>query len=225
MPTQSAASDRTERVHCNTCGHATNHELLFSTNTSDTTIYENEFEVGWYHRYSVLKCLGCDTICLRQESHFSEHDYQNIRTTFFPPQMARRAPEWLDELDEGLAALLREIYAALQIESIRLAMMGARAALDMYITAKVGDVGSFPRKLAALADRGLISSQHRQVLEAALDAGNAAAHRGHLPTQGEMGLVMDIVENVLHFAILDPAAAQLGQSIPPRSSVDEAAGA
>jgi hypothetical protein len=44
---------------------------------------------------------------------------------------------------------------------------------------KVGDVGTFEQKLKALEDDGYVSKRNREVLDAALDAGNATAHRGH----------------------------------------------
>jgi len=56
--------------------------------------------------------------------------------------------------------------------------MGARTLVDMAISDKVGDVGTFDHKLQALEDGGFISKLNRGVLDAALDAGNATAKPG-----------------------------------------------
>src|SRR5262245_55988073 len=115
MPEPEQLPLTTERVYCNGCARETNHQQLCIHRTADTSLYEEEFEVGWYHRYTLLKCLGCDTICLRQESLFSEsHPTDPPRTTFFPPPLARRSPDWLDELSPEQSSLLREVYTALQ---------------------------------------------------------------------------------------------------------------
>jgi hypothetical protein len=93
------------------------------------------------------------------------------------------------------------------------------AAIDMIMTDKVGDVGSFGKKLEALEKNGVIGSKNREVLEAALDAGSAAAHRGYQPTTDDMGAVMDIVENLLQAAYhLNSLAERLKKATPARNA-------
>jgi len=58
-------------------------------------------------------------------------------------------------------------------------MMGARALVDIFMTEHLGDIGGFQQKLDSLENEGYLSKVNRQVLEAALEAGHAAAHRGH----------------------------------------------
>src|SRR5258708_1185612 len=96
-------------------------------------------------------------------------------------------------------------------------MMGARTLVDMLIVEKVGDVGGFKDKLKELENAGFVSSQNREVLWAALDVGNAAAHRGHAATEAEVQAVMDIVENMLQAVYVFPdMARRLKQSTPQR---------
>ena len=75
--------------------------------------------------------------------------------------------------------------------------MGARTLVDMLMLEEVGDAGTFREKLKALLDRGIISERGTEVMEVALDAGSAAAHRGYNPDAEILSAVMDIVENVL----------------------------
>jgi hypothetical protein len=96
-------------------------------------------------------------------------------------------------------------------------MMGARTLVDMLILEKVGDVGNFKKKLEALEKAGFVSSRNREVLYAALDVGNAAAHRGHAANESEVHSVMDIVENMLQAVYVFPdEAKKLKQSTPRR---------
>jgi hypothetical protein len=95
--------------------------------------------------------------------------------------------------------------------------MGIRAVVDVVILENVGDVGSFAKKLATLEERGFIGRQQRQFLEAVLDAGNAAAHRGHAANAEELESAMDIVENLLQAVyVLETAAEHVRRRTPPR---------
>lgn len=217
MPELPVPSPRVERVYCNSCGRETRHEVLFTVNTKDTEMVDDEFEVGWYHHHGVLKCLGCETVCLRLESYFSESGHGDPpQTTFYPPPLARRAPDWLEDVPESQQALLKEVYAALQADSRRLAVMGMRAVLDLYLVTKVEDRGTFTEKLTQLSEQGFIGVRQRDVLAAAIETGHAAAHRGYQPTQEAMQAVLDIVENLLQAELLHPTATALRAATPPR---------
>ena len=135
----------------------------------------------------------------------------------FPPSTARRRPVWESQLPWPLQHLIREIYDALHSGGRRLAVMGARTLVDMAIIDKVGDVGTFEDKLKTLENQGFVSKRNREVLDAALDAGNASAHRGYQFKPNEVNQVMDIVENLLQaIYVLQPAADKIKSVTPPR---------
>jgi hypothetical protein len=95
--------------------------------------------------------------------------------------------------------------------------MGTRTALDMLLLDKIGDVGSFPQKLEQMEKAGHLGRQNREYLAAALDAGNAAAHRGFQPEEQLLMHVMDILENLLQAVyVLASAAKELKKATPPR---------
>ncbi|MNC51388.1 hypothetical protein D3C75_1006780 [compost metagenome] len=119
-------------------------------------------------------------------------------------------------LPKGWIGLLNEVYSALHSNSRRLAMMGARALVDVYMNDTVSDVGGFEQKLKALVVQGHISANDKDVLAAALEAGHAAAHRGHVASESEVNHVMDIVESLLQKHALKISAAELKKGIPGR---------
>jgi hypothetical protein len=164
----------------------------------------------------MLECCGCEEVMLRRSHEFSEDD--GVAISFFPPRASRWLPTWNTALPWEMRSLLREIYTALQADSLRLAMMGARTAIETAMISKVGDNGTFADNLQALEDSGNVSKTNRKFLEAALDAGSAAAHRAHVPTPEQMNTVMDIVENLLHsLFVLEKPSTALKAAIPPRS--------
>ncbi|WP_455927318.1 DUF4145 domain-containing protein [Pseudomonas capeferrum] len=115
--------------------------------------------------------------------------------------------------------MLREIYAALHADSRRLAMMGARTVVDMYMNDTVGDIGGFDKKLNKLVTDDHLGGQDKDVLKTALEAGHAASHRGHLPSPSEINHVMDIVENLIQKKALQRSAAELKKGTPARALV------
>ena len=112
--------------------------------------------------------------------------------------------------------LLKESYIALHAGSLRLATMGARSLLDMYMNEILGDVGGFAQKLNLLVERGYVSRQHKDILTPALEAGHAVTHRGHRPMLPDVNLVFDIVENLLHTWVLSKKSEGMKSRIPKR---------
>ncbi len=137
---------------------------------------------------------------------------------YFPPAMVRDPPSWRFKLPGNMRELLEEIYRSLDAENLRLPMMGARTLVDMMIVEKIGDVGGFKEKLKELEAEGFVSSHNRESLYAALEVGNAAAHRGHAATESEVQAVMDIVETMLKAIYVFPELAQnLKKTTPART--------
>jgi len=164
----------------------------------------------------MLECCGCEMVTLRCTESCPEIGY--FETEYFPPRVSRRLPTWIVEVGNlQIMSLLRETYAALHADSRMLAMMGARALIDLVMFDKVGDRGTFGEKLDALSSKGYVSTLNRQFLEAALEAGHAATHRGHEPTAEDVNRVMDIIENLLQAVyVLKGAADKLKKATPKR---------
>lgn len=200
--------------HCNSCGGVTRHEVLAAKKTEEADCDQrgNEFLLA-SDNYEMLECRGCESVTLRHTSYFAG----DTTVTHYPPPVSRRLPGWTPKLPEKIRGLLEEVYVALQNNSRRLAAMGARALLDSVMIDTVGDLGNFKEKLQAMEERGTISKVNRQTLEAALDAGSAAAHRGHRASSDEVNAVMDIVENLLQAVYhLPNLADRLKKVTPPR---------
>ncbi len=164
----------------------------------------------------MLECCGCESVSLKKEFYFSEWDDTEVE--YYPPQVSRQLPRWYEELPGEMDELLQEVYSALHADSRRLALMGARTLVDMYMNEQLGDIGGFETKLSALERNGLISKLNKEYLEAALNAGHTAAHMAHKARVVEVNQVIDIVENLLQNYVLKEAAENLKVKTPSRKS-------
>lgn len=205
-----------QKIHCNTCRRKTDHRLLKNVEgDSDSEQYDEYSTIWWVTTFDLLQCCGCREAVLRRTYEFSEWQESDVR--YFPPRVSRHPPSWVHSLPNDLRLLLEEVYRALDADNHRLPMMGARTLVDMVMVEKVGDVGGFPAKLMELQKAGFVSPKNREVLEIALDAGSATAHRGFSASASAVNVVMDIVENMLQAVYVFPRVAKkLKESTPPR---------
>lgn len=208
------------KSHCNRCRQETSHVAVFKKQNEVSADIEGVGEIYWVTTHRLLECCGCQDISLSKAVYFSEAD--DIQTHFYPPRVSRHKPAWHGELPTDYEQLLVEVYSCLHADNRRLAMMGARALIDLFILRKVGDLGDFSKGMDALEKEGFISVKDRLVVKAAIEAGHAAAHRGYLPTATDLERVMDIVENIIQHDVLHESAAVLRAATPERQRTRKA---
>lgn len=203
--------------HCNECSQETRHKLIKLIRKGrefNSDIYPVSVGSDW----EILQCCGCDEVSMSRVDWFSEDDPDERQApTFFPPRVSRRKPEWLTKGEApNYQELLDEVYVALHADSRRLAMMGARAVIDMAIVKQVGDKGTFAQGLKGLQAAGLMGSLDVPLIEAAFNAGSASMHRAHNPSQESLSTVIDIVERVIHAEVLFEKVQKLQAATPIR---------
>lgn len=223
------------RAHCNSCGGQRN-----SFVRADYTKHGSggHGAVDWSDTYQVLECRGCGEVIVRHEHRFSEdthdeqdpetgkwHEVMNVKATYFPPALVRPLPKWFADLetrDQLLAELLREVYAALESDSLVVATAGTRILLDRVMVLLIGEnAGGFADKLTAMANKGIIGAEDRELLAAMIDAGHAASHRGYRPPREHLETILDTIENLLHRKfVLQSAAAEIRAATPGRAKRD-----
>ena len=200
--------------HCNQCLRKTRHEVIAVRELKEQEDVEPRFCINWVTTYTMLECRGCGAVTLRRRVVSPDLDVDD--THYYPPPISRQIPRWHYELPNDFRDLLKESYAALQAGSRRLAIMGARSLVDMFMNTALGDIGGFQKKLNKLVADGYLSEQNRDVLETALEAGHAVIHRGHSPQKDDVNLVFDIVENLLQTMVLERKSEQLKKRTPKR---------
>jgi len=214
-----------DELFCNKCGKKTNHEILCSVSKDGA-----DGEVSWSTEYGTLECGGCGEITFRKRYYFSEWDERavggkdNVEETLFPPRLFRQRPIWIGDLPEPLRSVLDEVYIALQNHMRSLSTAGIRTVLDAILVDKVGDKGTFADKLKVFEQRSFVDETEYERLTIALETGHAAVHRGFVPDEDDLIVVMDILEPLIeklyvldkrNQEMLDKARTLQGK-IPPK---------
>lgn len=186
--------------------------------------------------YKILECRGCGQYYFKSSSSNSE-DYnyyfdeetgaearEDIETIqYWPPAAKRRPPEWVDDIyfeDRVLGSLLNVVYTALSNNLGVLAAIGMRTVFDRASKLlRIDHEKTFQQKLNDLKSCDHITNKDVKILNALIDAGSAAAHRGWQPKPKQLDDMMKILESFLHRAfLLEEIGFELNKEVPKRRS-------
>lgn len=190
-----AESGKIVQAPCSECVRKTKHEVLFETHQRDEETIDT---------YVMMSCGGCSTISMGHQRLWITDG--SVDHGYYPSPVSRKMPGWMflwsiglgrAKGDAAIGAVMMEVYQAVDGGQNRLAAMGIRALLEQVMIQKVGDLQGFNTKLDAFQNAGFISAIQRDAMRATLDVGDAAMHRGFVPTEKDLTLALDIVEGVL----------------------------
>ena len=145
------------------------------------------------------------------------------RITHWPPPVIRPKPEWSRQPHfvtkyRIVSRLLDDVYGTLNAGLKVPTAVAARTVFDA--ASKELDVDPskpFFQKLDELRNKGRIGEDERRTLDVLVDAGNAGAHRGWIPSTDQLDTILSILEEFLHRAfVLKQKADNLSKEIPPR---------
>ncbi|MCK9988876.1 MAG: hypothetical protein AzoDbin1_05348 [Azoarcus sp.] len=213
------------KAHCNSCGGERNHERLKQIDKRWSEEVGNGYQISGGDTYYVLECRGCESVKILHESWFSEDTGPTgdpyIKQVYYPSSIFRPHPRWFQSLDSAwhISKLLREIYQAMQNDAPSLAAMGIRAVIEAIMIDKVGDQGTFRKNLSEFQNKGFISTFQLGILEAVLELGHASIHREFIPDTDQLGVALDIMENLVHeLYLLEDRAKDTVKNLPKRKA-------
>lgn len=201
-------------VYCNRCGGDTWHLIVGQRRKESGAQVEDGYAISFVEKSEFIECQVCQQTRIRVTQWNSENDVDSI--VFHPPASKHKAPPWLRELPPEYRYLALEIYSALDAESYSLALMGARALLDVYVSRHTDVPNDFRKKLDDLCKQGALSAKHAEILWPAFDAGSAAAHRGYRPSECNVITAVQVVENLIQQEVLGEQTQKLQAETPRR---------
>lgn len=202
------------------------------------SLEDNEIGVWWKIDYRILKCRACNYVYFRKDEISSEDIEGNYnlqewepypyKVSYWPSPIRRKAPDWIiqiDSFDSNLGLLVGELYGTINNDLYVAAAIVVRTIFDgVSVHLGINPALSFVDKLQELETGGKISKDEKVALDALINAGSAAAHRGWRPKPQELDVMVSILETFLHRTfVLGQAARQLKESVPPRQKRDRSA--
>lgn len=184
-------------------------------------------------KHSLLECCGCETVFYEVSAWNSEQydQYQDANgdeqldyihdITIYPKPEGKRQPAWFNgiaRVDRQLSAILEEMYLAYDNHAYILTAVGLRTALDRATEVlNIDATLTFQQKLDALKAGGWIGDSEAEILGVVTDAGNAAAHRGWVPSPDELEQLLSSMEVFLQRAfIVEKEALKIKANIPAK---------
>ncbi len=207
---------------CPTCARTQKCAILFET---EKDWADDEAQIGGWDRHEVVQCGGCETIFFRHLSTFSE-DWDpetgpTVRYVNYPSVEKQSRIErinYFSAMRQKGWGLSQEIYKAINGDLPRLAAMGIRSLIELLAEQLAGKKhDTFAESMASFVDGGWISAMQKNILDAALELGHGAIHRGHAPKMDEVQSALDIVESIIELVIVNKKKADdLNAVVPPR---------
>lgn len=136
---------------------------------------------------------------------------------FFNEKVSTGKPEWYEFLGETQKALILEIDCALNNNLEALPTIGLRTLLEIIMVEKIGDIGTFAKKVERFTEQGYVTSEMSETLSHVLDAGNASAHRAYFPSREDLITCVELVKHLMHgIYILKPRVKKVADNTPKR---------
>ncbi|MBT4790661.1 MAG: hypothetical protein HON90_03750 [Halobacteriovoraceae bacterium] len=204
---------------CNQCLQETKHDIqaVHIQKGSEEIDNSHGIVIDWSYTWEILECRGCENVSVKMSHYFSEAD--GIEVKYYPPTSSKRKPRWIDDLnDEILKNLFNELYIAHGAGAKYLTTTACRTIIDQIMNLKIGNEGGFQQRLKRLVSEGEVSAADSKLIDVALEAGHASAHRGWNPKETiMMDTVIGIVENLAErLFILPELSDNLKKEIPKR---------
>ncbi|MEY4602543.1 MAG: hypothetical protein RL292_484 [Candidatus Parcubacteria bacterium] len=204
--------DEIREVVCNRCDNTTNHVVCGSVEFS-----WDQGDIQGVDVYEIIRCSGCDSVSFRISSSNSEDydqddegNYVHFETEEVYPSrlMGRTALDSVYSLPEKVRLIYKETHAALCSKLKILTGVGIRALVEAVCSAESAKGRTLENKIDDLVKKGILTAKNAQILHRTRLLGNRAAHEIEAPSDPELDVAFDIVENLLETVYIIPKKAE-----------------
>jgi len=100
-------------------------------------------------------------------------------------------------LDEDEKRVMQEIEQALKMGLVSLSAMGIRTLFDFYLQKQLPGYQNFSAGIKELRKQGHFSSLDEDMIKTVVELGNAAAHRGHIPSSDDLEVCIRVYARLI----------------------------
>lgn len=188
---------------CPNCGDRRKTKIMHE-HSAEEDLGEHYGNVIWFWR--ILECGGCE--CIFFESSCSDDSVLGGPKYYPKPYSSPddRALHFTLFADKEIASLLSDFERCRTAKLFRPAAVMARTLFEYsaHFLGVVDNNTTLGQKLNALHETGHISLRERDDLDAIIQAGNAAAHRGWKPTENDIEVVALVLHSFLDRSFTNP---------------------
>lgn len=203
------------KLPCRICDVKTNHVALKSI---ENLWSEDRDEIRGRDRFEIVKCQGCDQISFRSTSSHSEDFFIDNETgeliypdneQLYPSRMeGRKHLNDVHYLPFEIRSVYSETHGALCSRLKILAGTGIRAIIESICNEENAQGSTLEKKIDDLSVKSILTKQEAETLHRTRILGNRTVHEIIAPTDEELDVAMDIVENLIKTVYIIPKKAQ-----------------
>jgi len=199
-------------VVCNRCDNQTNHIVCSSLELS----WGND-DIQGVDVYEIIRCSGCDSVSFRIGSSNSDDFEQDDDGNYSHPEteeiypsrlMGRTALEEIYSLPDKVRLIYRETHIALCTKLKILAGVGIRALVEAVCLEETASGRTLEEKINDLVIKEILTKKNALILHKTRLLGNIATHEAKAPSDTELDVAFDIVENLLETVYIIPKKAE-----------------
>lgn len=191
-----------KKYHCRKCQGIRNHEIVNELKTKGNE--EHYFQ--WIETFSLIKCLGCDSISflkIYSDTEMVNYDHEGVPNYYEEIDIY---PKFLDKNRElnhlyHLPPKIKNIYLetvnALKNQLYILAAGGLRTTIEAicnHLKIRKGDLST---RIDLLTDKGYLTNNESKRLHSIRFLGNDALHEVDIPNEEHVNILFDIVNHLL----------------------------
>jgi len=201
------------KIVCRNCDNTTNHLVC----SSIENYWSNE-DIQGHDTYEMVRCSGCDSISFRVTSgnsedwHVNSAGYQEYDETeeLYPNRLMGRTPlQDIYSLPIKIRSIYQETHAALCAKLNILASIGIRSLVEAVCSEKLAKGRVLEKKIDDLVLKGVLTKGNSEILHRTRLLGNKATHETEVPSEAELDVAFDIVENLIETVYIIPRKAEL----------------
>jgi hypothetical protein len=191
------------RIYCNSCKKLTHHTLAFSHSYDHRS---GEESLNMYGQFRLWFCAGCDN-CTMEDYYTTDYMFsqdgdgefsQEYASTYHPkPAVGFRADKQFHKLPPKLKTLYDEVIRAHNDKLDLLCSVGLRGLLEGICADKNisgSDLETKIDRMTTVLPADIVKNLHSFRF-----IGNDAVHRLEAPNEFELGLALDVIEDILNF--------------------------
>ena len=203
--------DKERKVACLECDTETYHKVIHSVNTFDS----GDWGVAW-NDYEIIICQGCRAVSFRKASGTDDiigvdeegKPVYDEHVELFPSRVRGRKKLRYDyDLPPNIRKIYDETHKAISGGQPILAGIGIRTLVEAVCMEKNTTGKNLEEKIDSLVKIGLLTKDGAEILHKTRIYGNEAAHKTIPIKDEDLGILMDIAENLLENAYILPKKA------------------